>query len=80
MWPGEVSIGALEGCLAEFRPYHRSALPFARIDEKRTEACALCGRRQAPLESALMDRTDSSARERLDTVVNGPPSKGSSSC
>ena len=62
MWPGEVSIGALEGCLAGSRPYRRSALPFARIDEKRTEACALCGRRQAPLESALMDRTDSSAR------------------
>ena len=49
MRTGEVSIGAVEGYLAESRPI-------------------LCGRRQAPLESALMDRTGISARKPTRTA------------
>jgi hypothetical protein len=63
MRAGEVSIGAVEGWETESRPYVGPSLRSQEIEWTRTEACALCGRRWTPLDSALMDRTGVSARK-----------------
>ena len=68
----EVSIGGVEGRLAESRPHRRSALPQLKIDAERTEACALCGHRQVPLDSACWIASESAREGGRRTASPGP--------
>jgi hypothetical protein len=74
MRAGEVSIGAGEGWETESRPYVGPSLRPQEIEWTRTEACALCGRRRTPFDSASMDRTGVSARRPTRTGVLVRPS------